>query len=116
MKHTLLMANVVVHYGYAGNNTYGWAATIECFDDRFAQSQAVEVTLNTKYYEPTLTQAIDTVWSLAQQLGIEVVPTNMALFYKGDGEDNDYPPPANFREQLQEEAEKRLWRSYANMV
>lgn len=59
-----------------------------------------------------LTVAVDTLLADAGRLGIELIGDPIhgpQLYYWGDGEAKDYPPPAGWREILAAEAERIGW-------
>lgn len=102
----------------------GWGADAEFYDDGFCDDNAdagqvsTQGKLNTRYYvadgnEVTgLRAAIDAVKADAERLGIEFRPVAEAppsLYYKGDGEWADYPPPGGWRDMLVAEAERLGW-------
>lgn len=80
----------------------------------FLEPGVVEGDLRTRYGEATMAAAINYVLEVAEQLG--VTPNrNLGpyhLYYEGDGEDLNYPPPNNWREILAREAATRGWRTY----
>ncbi|WPS85602.1 hypothetical protein SMD22_00655 (plasmid) [Brevibacillus halotolerans] len=92
---------------------YGWMASLDWQEPGIDKPKTVQGTIKTRYFEETLEEAIETVLTLAAQWGIKPFPTmNMFLYYKGEGEDTDFPPPENYREMLRMEAERRGWETY----
>ncbi|MFE6939626.1 hypothetical protein [Streptomyces chartreusis] len=107
----------------------GWHAKLDYQDDGIANNDpdtgqiATEGTLYTRY--PTrdakirsgLSIAPHTLIADAKRLGIEFRAvgrrTEPWLFYRGDGEDADYPPPDGWREALAAEADRIGFRPYA---
>lgn len=102
----------------------GWGADAEFYDDGFCDDNAdaaqisTQGKLNTRYYvadgnEVTgLRAAIEAVKADAERLGIEfrgTVGDPPALYYKGDGEWSDYPPPDGWRDLLAAEAARLGW-------
>ncbi|MFF2532304.1 hypothetical protein ACFVS2_25680 [Brevibacillus sp. NPDC058079] len=113
----LFTAGITVFYGYAGTNKgverYGWAATLDWQGKETFDSTMLQGTIETRYFTDTLEEAIDSIFKLTQKWSIKPFPMmNMFLFYKGDGNDSDFPPPKNYREMLRIEAEKRGWDTY----
>jgi hypothetical protein len=110
----------------------GWHAKLDYSDDGFADNDpdagqiSTEGTLHTRYpvrdakIRSGLSVAIDTLLADAERLGIEfkaVGPYSESwLFYRGDGEDAEHPPPDGWRETLAAEAERVGFRSYATPV
>lgn len=100
----------------------GWSATVKFLDDGFcsddADSHAVstEGELRTRYIVadgeqvPGLTAAVDAVIRDAKRLGIEF-SDDPNLFYKGDGEDRNSPPPPGWRDTVKAEARRLGWRA-----
>lgn len=114
----LYAVTCVVHEGHAGSGRRGWAAKICWQDDRFCQPQTVEGVIKTRYYEESLALAIDTVVEVAKRFGLPLGSAGgpIALLYKGDGEDPNYPPPGGWdacKRLLIDEAKRRGWCSYA---
>ncbi|MCX4405922.1 MULTISPECIES: hypothetical protein [unclassified Streptomyces] len=107
----------------------GWHAKLEYQDDGFADNDpdagqvSTEGTLYTRYpvsdakIRSGLSIALDTLLDDARRLGIEFVAvggdTVPCLFYRGDGEDAEHPPPDGWRETLAAEAERIGFRSHA---
>jgi hypothetical protein len=102
---------ITVHHGYAGSRGYGWGATLDFLDDGFMAEDSTQGTLCTRYYVTSLARAIDLIKADAERLGItfrqgDELPM---LYYKGDGEDPDYPPPVGWRAMLADQAERIGW-------
>jgi hypothetical protein len=110
-----------------GKHCPGWGASLDFQDaglagDDDADTGAVstEGTLYTRYAvvdgdtRTGLSAAVDALIADAARLGIEFRnaggPTPY-LYYKGDGEWEDYPPPEGWREILAAEAERIGWTS-----
>lgn len=113
MDSNIYGINVTVKYGYAGEGCYGWTATLLWQDDKFLKSGAVEGEIRTRYFECTITEAIDYVVEVAKQFNLLFVD-NFSLFYCNDGENLKDHPPDNWRQTLQEEAQKRGWKTYSS--
>ena len=116
MKKELYAVSVVVQYGYAGEGRYGWQADLHWNSGGILTDGFVEGVISTRYFEETLTDAVSYVWDIKEQFGLQDIPMGVALFYKGDGEDPSNPPPSGYRALLKEEAEKREWKTYGNLV
>jgi hypothetical protein len=107
----------------------GWHAKLDYSDDGFANNDpdaghvSTEGTLYTRYpvrnakIRSGLSVAVDALLADAQRLGIEFITTSAYpepwLYYRGDGEDTEHPPPDGWRETLAAEAERIGFRSYA---
>lgn len=89
----------------------GWAARLDFLDDGFAESGSTQGTLTTRYFEATLSAAVDLLRGDADRLGLqagtgEIGPT---IYYEGDGESADAPPPPNWRQLLAAECARIGW-------
>lgn len=86
-----------------------WAAKVEFFDDGFCEIRSTQGELVTRYQTPTLGEAVDLIKADVERLGIEwKAPT---LYMRGDGADEEFPPPKNWRQLLAAECERIGWRS-----
>ncbi len=113
MRDDLYFVSITCLYGYAGHDEMGWNAKINWQDSKFAESGAVEGVIRTRYFEPTLTQAINAILEVAEQWELKTLPTlPPALYYEGDSENKDFPPPENWKAVLKKEAELRGWETY----
>lgn len=91
-----------------------WSASLEFFDGGHCDEQSTNGTLHTRYFVP-LDLAIDTLMTDAKRIGIEfscIEDLPPVLFYDGDGENTDYPPPEGWRAILRSQAERIGWRTY----
>ena len=112
---------IVVRHGYAGSDRYGWSARASFFDDGFCNDDVASGTLSTegelrtRYYadgEHGLTAAINAVKRDAERLGVRFHRHGngpACVYYEGDGEDEEYPPPAGWRTILAAEADRLGW-------
>lgn len=105
-------------YGYGGQWKPGWRAEFSFYDDGFGGKDvdadhghvSTGGTLSTRYFIPDgettsgLSAAVDAILNDAKRLGIEF--THQALYYKGDGEDENFPPPPDWRRALAVEADR----------
>jgi hypothetical protein len=117
---------ITVRYGYSGMDLYGWAAKVDfydngfCDDDTDAGAVSTQGTLKTRYLvregtgadADSLAVAIDAVKRDAERLGISfperaVPPT---VYYEGDVEDEECPPPPGWRGMVNEQAQRLGWR------
>lgn len=113
--------------GFDGVKRSGWGGTVDYHDDGFADDDpdtgrvSTEGTLKTRYSVHDgnavqgLTVVIDTLIADAARLGIKfrgAGDDTAMLFYEGDGENEDWPPPAGWREMLRAEAERIGWATY----
>ena len=108
-----------------GVQSSGWSARLEffdggfCSDDTDAGSISTEGVLRTRYgvsdgsTKSGLSAAIDTLIADARRLGIQLgsPASGPSLYYEGDGEDRDYPPPTGWRDTLIAEAARIGWHS-----
>ncbi len=106
-----------------GQSVPGWYASLDFLDDGFCDDQpdlgeiSTEGTLRTRYAVQDgqtvtgLRAAIDALITDANRLGITFGGPSgpPALYYKGDGESADYPPPLGWREMLSAEASRLGW-------
>jgi hypothetical protein len=107
----------------------GWHAKLDYSDDGFANNDpdagqvSTEGTLYTRYpvrnakIRSGLSVAVDALIADAERLNIEFIGTSAYpepwLYYRGDGEDAEHPPPDGWRETLAAEAGRIGFRSYA---
>jgi len=104
----------------------GWGASLDFLDDGFTNDEpdqglvSTQGTLCTRYFvrdgekSSGLSAAVDAMLADAARLGIvfrAVVDDAPFLYYKGDGEDEDCPPPNGWREMLAREAARIGWQS-----
>ena len=100
----------------------GWQASLDFLDDGFCDNEDTDAGLvstqghlQTRYFvsdgenESGLTVALDVLLTDAQRLGITFKePT---LTYRGDGEDENYPPPVGWKQDIAEQAHRLGWRT-----
>jgi len=67
----LWTTGIELNYGYAGQGSYGWTASCKWQGGDFAQSGYMEGTINTRYFEKTITEAIDYVMECIKSFGIK---------------------------------------------
>jgi hypothetical protein len=105
-----------------------WTASLDYCDDGFADDDpdaeliSTQGSLSTRYgvrdgdTRSGLTAAVDALVADAKKLGIEFIATSGTdapfLYYKGDGEWEDFPPPNGWRETLAAEAARIGFASY----
>lgn len=111
-----------VNTGSDGQRRGGWGTRLQfmddgfCSDDTDARLVSTQGTLNTRYFVSDgeqvsgLSLAIDTLIADAERLGIQF--TNQELYYEGDGEDPERPPPDGWKALLAAEAARIGWKSY----
>lgn len=115
MPLDLWATGVTLKYGYSGGGLYGWTAEICWFDNKFCEDKAVQGRIVTRYFEESIELAIDTVMEVFEQFNIKKTDNEFIgfnLYYEGDGEDKEWPPPEGYRKLLRDEAEKRGWKTY----
>ena len=118
---------ITVKHGYSGMNLHGWAANVDFYDSGFcddnpdAAAISTQGILSTRYFvregdspdTDGLAAAVDAVKRDAERLGITwgadaaVPPT---VYYIGDGEDEDFPPPDGWRELVNAQARRLGWK------
>lgn len=118
-------SGITVRYGYSGMDRYGWGAKVDfydsgfCDDDTDAGAVSTQGTLSTRYFvrEGTgadadgLATAVDVVKQDAERLGIRFGgATPPVVYYEGDGEDEDWPPPDGWRGMVDAQAQRLGWR------
>lgn len=84
-----------------------WAAKAEFFDNGFCEIRSTEGEIHTRYSCPTIEEAIDLVKADVERLGIEWRPGT--IYMRGDGEDEEFPPPADWRRIVNQQAERLGW-------
>lgn len=106
----------------------GWAASLDYCDDGFADDDpeaglvSTQGQLHTRYpvrdakTRSGLSVAVDALVADAKRLGVEFITTSGTdapfLFYRGDGESEDYPAPDGWRKTLASEAARIGFVSY----
>lgn len=106
----------------------GWSALLTYCDDGFTNDDpdaglvATEGRLHTRYpvrdakTRSGLSVAVDALVADAKRLGIEFIATSATeapfLYYRGDGENDEYLPPDGWREMLAAEAARIGFVSY----
>jgi len=111
VRGDLTAIHIVVKYGYSGSNKYGWWAKCHWQDNKFCEPKTVEGNIRTRYAETTITEAIDAVLEVVNSFGLKL-NKEFSLFYEGDEENTEYPPPEGWKLILQREAGNRHWRTY----
>lgn len=105
-----------------------WGAHLDYFDNGFVNDEpgagrvSTEGTLRTRYPVEdvdgvnVLALVLDVLIADAQKIGIEwrrgMDDWPPMIYYQGDGEDADYPPPSDWRELLREQARRLGWATY----
>jgi hypothetical protein len=90
-----------------------WTSSLDFFDDGFCDLGSTEGGLRLRYCVPTPAEAIDTLKTDAERLGITWRVGGGGqpyLYMKGDGEDPEWPPPPDWRAILEAEAKRIGWR------
>lgn len=82
-----------------------WKATVEFYDSGFCDEQSTEGEIHTRYYCNDINDAIRIVMQDAKKLGI-VFNDPPQLYFAGDGEWEENPPPPNWRRLIFETASK----------
>lgn len=103
-----------------------WSASVGYYDDGFCDDDpssgvvSTQGTLGTRYQvkpdgdADVLAVVIDAVKADAESIGIRFrddAGFPPSLYYRGDGEDPDYPPPAGWRELISKHAVRLGWDS-----
>lgn len=85
-----------------------WQASLDFLDDGFAEGRSTEGSMRCRYGADNLSDQVDLLVADATRLGIEFKePT---LYYNGDGEDPDFPPPADWNAIRARELERLGWK------
>jgi hypothetical protein len=106
---------ITVRYGYSGGGSNGWGASLDFYDDGFAEDDSTQGTLATRYFargDDALTRALDTLKADAERLGIQFVGSAglpPGLWYT---DDLDFPAPAGWYETLSEQADRIGFRTH----
>lgn len=89
-----------------------WFAEVSFFDDGFCQGGSTEGLVRTLYAVPLHT-AVDVLKADVERLGIEFQYPDGGprIYYRGDGENADCPPPAGWRLRIEATARRLGWRS-----
>ena len=105
---TLWTTGIEVDYGYAGNNKYGWSAKCNWQGGNFIQNGYMEGEIRTRYYEPTIEQAIDEVLIIMNKFGIKPHDGSKFSLYR----DEEYEQSEEIKEVMRLEAKRRKWEYY----
>lgn len=111
---------------YSDRHGGQWAASVNYLDNGFCDDDAdrgvisTEGTLHTRYFVgngeriDALTAVIDAVKADAERLGIEFrsATDGPNVFYQGDGEHDDWPPPDGWREMVDAQAIRIGWSAF----
>lgn len=117
---------------------YGWMASLNFLDDGFNSDDrdngqiSTEGTLRTRYFvrahdehappnvvseghRKALQVAIDVLRADAERLGVRFssAASGPWLYYQGDGESDEWPPPDGWRLLLAEQATRLGWETYS---
>lgn len=99
----------------------GWQASLDFLDDGFCDDNtdaglvSTQGHLQTRYFvadgenESGLGVALDVLLTDALRLGITF--QDPMINYRGDGEDEDYPPPVGWKQDIAEQAHRLGWRT-----
>lgn len=118
---------ITVRYGYSGMDRYGWGAEVAfydngfCNDDTDAKVISTQGKLGTRYFvregntpdADALGAAVDAVKADAERTGIRFKVDGISgptVYYEGDGEDPEWPPPFGWRELVNAQAARLGWR------
>ncbi len=111
---------ITVHY----SEGRGWGGAVEYYDDGFVDDAAdtgriaTQGELRTRYFVKDgetvtgLSAVVDVLLADAERLGIRfraVAADAPSLYYKGDGEWQDYPAPDGWKALLEAEAQRIGW-------
>lgn len=121
---TYWSTGITVRYGYAAQGRQGWAARLTYLDAGFCNDDpangviSTEGALHTRYMvaeaegADVLTAVIDALKADAERLGIDFHGSGSTpcLYYEGDGEDPDYPPPYGWQRMLAEQSARLGWK------
>lgn len=101
------------------NSEDGWCASCKWRSGEFAKSGYMEGEIATRYYEPTITQAIDYVLEFMDRMGVKKSDEieemkdvlDFDLYYEGY-EDEEDCLPSEIQNIIKDEAEHRGWKCY----
>lgn len=116
----LYITGIVVHFEESSRTVKkGWQASLQWQDIKFSELGSVKGEISTHSYEVSLSDAIETVLTMAENFKINNnadLNLPIGLYYKCDGKDKRIPPVNNewnyTVKLLQKEAFKRDWISY----
>ena len=108
MDGALKTTHITVYHGYSGGGEFGWWARIDFDDFGLCTDNSVQGTIKTKYGLKTISEAVDLIKEDAKAIGIKFVKIpwvgKKILCYLEDGNSTAYPPPADWKRTLQQEA------------
>lgn len=107
----LWTTGITVDYGYSGGGKYGWSAKCNWQGGNFMQSGYMEGEIRTRYYEPTITEAINNVLELMTAFGIKpinIISDSEFALYRNEEEEQ----AEEMMQQMRIEATKRGWSYY----
>jgi hypothetical protein len=94
------------------SNTPRYGARLQFFDGGFAQEGSTEGELRVRYLETDLSAMLDTLIADATRLGIEFKTPHLMI--NSDGEDAAEYLPGDWKAQLQAQAARLGWATYAD--
>jgi hypothetical protein len=110
------ITNIVVYF-----KDEEWIAEIDWTTQKFI-NESEKQALITKcancmtYANPNLSRAINWITEKISEFGLQENPIGVALLYKEDAENPDFPAPKNYLELLKREANRRGWVTYDQLT
>ena len=103
-----------------GERPGAWKADLDFFSGSGFQRVSTEGEIRTNFVQDaashfSLPQCIDALLGCARDLGIRVFDPagrHVSLYYAGDGESEQFPPPDGWRDLLREQAQRLGWATY----
>lgn len=103
-----------------GERPGAWKADLDFFSGSGFQRVSTEGEIRTNFIQDaalhsSLPQCIDALLGCARDLGIRVFDPagrHVSLYYAGDGESEQFPPPEGWRDLLREQAQRLGWATY----
>jgi hypothetical protein len=98
-----------------------WIAEIDWSTQKFINEYEKQTLITksancTAYANSNLSTAIDWIIEKASGVGLQENPIGVALLYKEDAENPNFPAPENYLELLKREANKRGWVTYDQLT
>lgn len=110
MVGRLWTTGIMLKWGYGGGSVgYGWWAQIDILDDGFCDDGSVRGQMTTSYASSDIDFQLKTIIELARHMNVEFRELDgrkPSLYIKGDGEDENHPPPDGWKKTLKDAAEK----------
>ena len=98
-----------------------WIAELDWTTQKFINESEKQAVITkaancTTYANPSLSRAIDWIIEKTSGYGLQENPIGVALLYKEDAENPNFPAPEDYLELLKQEANKRGWVTYDQLT